>query len=183
MFAPDSVTGFAATPFAIEARACKRRQRSRPSFSSPPTASARACASVPASNASAGAIRKLGIVTTVAHAKPHHGKAVQHFLPAVPSPSCRSKAIAPPSSGRRTRRRARRSWRPTRRRSSPSSPSASARSLATSRLPARANPSRSIFRSRGASSANGWRWSAMPRMPSIRSPGRDSISGFATSRR
>jgi 2-octaprenyl-6-methoxyphenol hydroxylase len=27
---------------------------------------------------------QLGIVTTVAHAKPHHGKAVQHFLPAGP---------------------------------------------------------------------------------------------------
>jgi 2-octaprenyl-6-methoxyphenol hydroxylase len=27
---------------------------------------------------------QLGIVTTIAHAKPHHGKAVQHFLPAGP---------------------------------------------------------------------------------------------------
>ena len=58
--------------------------RFRPRSSSPPTASARGSESAPASNASAGPIRKLGIVATVAHERPHHGNAVQHFLPAGP---------------------------------------------------------------------------------------------------
>ena len=133
-------------------RSLRAAAGSGPSFSSPPTASARACASALASNASAGAIRKLGIVTTVAHAKPHHGKAVQHFLPG--RPLCHAAAQRQSLLHRMDRRQGdgrgdhggRRS-----RRSSPSSPSASARGSAISRLPARANPSRSIFRSRGAS--------------------------------
>ncbi len=47
---------------------------------------------------------QIGIVATVAHAKPHGGKAVQHFLPAGHSPSCRSQATARRSSGPRTKR-------------------------------------------------------------------------------
>ena len=83
MLAPDSVTSFAATPFAIEARLAsggglgaklliaadgkRSRLRERAGIK---------CVG--------WSYPQLGIVTTVAHAKPHHGKAVQHFLPSGP---------------------------------------------------------------------------------------------------
>jgi 2-octaprenyl-6-methoxyphenol hydroxylase len=83
MLAPDSVTSFAATPFAIEARLAsggrlggkllvaadgkRSRLRERAGIK---------CVG--------WSYPQLGIVTTVAHAKPHHGKAVQHFLPGGP---------------------------------------------------------------------------------------------------
>ena len=65
-------------------RSLQAAARSRPSSSSPPTASARACASAPASNASAGAIRKSASSPRSRMRSPHDGKAVQHFLPGGP---------------------------------------------------------------------------------------------------
>jgi len=83
MLAPDSVTSFAATPFAIEARLAsggglgaklliaadgkRSRLRERAGI-----------------KCGGWGYPQLGIGTTVAHAKPHHGKAVQHFLPGGP---------------------------------------------------------------------------------------------------
>ena len=83
MLAPDSVTAFAATPFSIQAELAsggmleaklliaadgkRSRLRERAGIK---------CVG--------WSYPQLGIVTTVAHAKPHHGKAVQHFLPGGP---------------------------------------------------------------------------------------------------
>lgn len=83
MLAPDSVVSFTATPFAIEATLAsggmlkaklliaadgkRSRLRERAGIK---------CVG--------WSYPQLGIVTTVAHAKPHHGKAVQHFLPGGP---------------------------------------------------------------------------------------------------
>ncbi len=80
VIAPDSVSGFSATPFAIEvklasggaafakllAAADGKRSRLR-------EAARIKCVS--------WSYPQIGIVTTVAHAKPHRGRAVQHFLP------------------------------------------------------------------------------------------------------
>ena len=182
-FAPDSVTGFAATPSAIEAELAKRRQargqasrrRRRQAL-----ALARACRHQ---------MRGLELSATRHR---HHGGARRSRItakpcsisfPAVPSPSCRSKATAPPSCGRRTRRRARRSWRPTRRvpRRACQALRHEARRHRACRsapiLPARLSD-RAQLRGRAA-----WRWSAMLPTPSIRLPARVSISGCATWRR
>lgn len=83
MLASDSVVSFTATPFAIEAQLAsggmlkaklliaadgkRSRLRERAGIK---------CVG--------WSYPQLGIVTTVAHAKPHHGKAVQHFLPGGP---------------------------------------------------------------------------------------------------
>ncbi len=45
-----------------------------------------------------------GIVTTVEHERPHEGVAEEHFLPAGPLPSCRSRATDPLWSGPNARR-------------------------------------------------------------------------------
>ena len=151
MLAPDSVTAFAATPFCYSSGACKRRQargqaphrRRRQAL-----ALARACRHQ---------MRRLELPATRHR---HHGGACE-------AASRQSRAAFPP---RRSLRHAaaqgqsllhrvdgrqddgrgdhggRRSDVPRRARRS-----ASARGSATSRLPARANPSRSIFRSRAAS--------------------------------
>ncbi|HEU0017048.1 MAG TPA: FAD-dependent monooxygenase [Methyloceanibacter sp.] len=83
MFAPDSVTGFEATPFAIQAKLASGGaligklliaadgKRSR----------LREHAGIKCVGWS---YPQLGIVTTVKHTKPHHGRAVQHFLPSGP---------------------------------------------------------------------------------------------------
>jgi 2-octaprenyl-6-methoxyphenol hydroxylase len=81
--APDSVTDFQATPFGVEAGLAsggtlkgklliaadgkRSRLRDRAGIK---------CVG--------WSYPQLGIVTTVAHEKPHHGKAVQHFLPGGP---------------------------------------------------------------------------------------------------
>ena len=83
MLASDSVVSFTATPFAIEAQLAsggmlkaklliaadgkRSRLRERAGIK---------CVG--------WSYPQVGIVTTVAHAKPHHGKAVQHFLPGGP---------------------------------------------------------------------------------------------------
>jgi 2-octaprenyl-6-methoxyphenol hydroxylase len=83
MLAPDSITAFDATPFAIQATLAsggklgaklliaadgkRSRLRERAGIK---------CVG--------WSYPQLGIVTTVAHEKPHHGKAVQHFLPGGP---------------------------------------------------------------------------------------------------
>jgi 2-octaprenyl-6-methoxyphenol hydroxylase len=83
MLAPDSITAFDATPFAIQATLAsggklgaklliaadgkRSRLRERAGIK---------CVG--------WSYPQLGIVTTVKHAKPHHGKAVQHFLPGGP---------------------------------------------------------------------------------------------------
>ncbi|MEZ0282038.1 FAD-dependent monooxygenase [Methyloceanibacter sp.] len=83
MLAPDSVTSFAATPFAIEARlASGGRLGAKLLIAADGKRSRlRERAGIKCVGWS---YPQLGIVTTVAHAKPHHGKAVQHFLPGGP---------------------------------------------------------------------------------------------------
>ena len=53
---------------------------------------------------------QVGIVATVAHEHPHQGRAVRRSSRPVPSPSCRSPAIARLSSGPKPRRAAVNSW-------------------------------------------------------------------------
>jgi 2-octaprenyl-6-methoxyphenol hydroxylase len=83
MIAPDSIVGFEATPFDIQAKLAnggtlgaklliaadgkRSRLRERAGIK---------CVG--------WSYPQLGIVTTVAHEKPHHGEAVQHFLPGGP---------------------------------------------------------------------------------------------------
>ena len=83
MLAPDSVTGFAATPFAIQAElASGGRLGAKLLIAADGKRSRlRERAGIKCVGWS---YPQLGIVTTVAHAKPHHGKAVQHFLPGGP---------------------------------------------------------------------------------------------------
>ena len=151
MLAPDSVTAFAATPFAIQAElASGGRLGAKLLIAADGKRSRlRERAGIKCVGWS---YPQLGIVTTVAHAKPHHGKAVQHFLPGGPfamlplkGNRCSIVWTEDKSDGRGDHG-GRRSCVPRRARRS-----ASARGLATSRLPARANPSRSIFRLRAAS--------------------------------
>ena len=82
LFAPDSVTGFSATPFAIEVERAKGGAAS---------AKLLIGADGKRSRFATGSIKcvswsypQVGIVTTVKHEKPHGGKAVQHFLPGGP---------------------------------------------------------------------------------------------------
>jgi 2-octaprenyl-6-methoxyphenol hydroxylase len=83
IIAPDSVTAFAAAPAAIEARLA--------------SGGALAAKLLVAADGKRSRLREqagikcvswsypqLGIVTTVQHERPHHGKAVQHFLPGGP---------------------------------------------------------------------------------------------------
>jgi 2-octaprenyl-6-methoxyphenol hydroxylase len=83
VFAPDSVTGFSATPFDIEVERAK--------------GGAAAAKLLIAADGKRSRLREeaqikcvswsypqVGIVTTVKHEKPHGGKAVQHFLPGGP---------------------------------------------------------------------------------------------------
>ena len=83
MLAPDSVTAFAATPFAIEARLASggRLEAKLLIAADGKRSRLRERAGIKCVGWS---YPQLGIVTTVAHAKPHHGKAVQHFLPGGP---------------------------------------------------------------------------------------------------
>jgi 2-octaprenyl-6-methoxyphenol hydroxylase len=83
VFASDSVTGFSATPFAIEAKRAN---------GGPTTAKLLVAADGKRSRLRNAARIKcvswsypqVGIVTTVKHEKPHRRKAVQHFLPGGP---------------------------------------------------------------------------------------------------
>ena len=96
------VTGFEATPFAIKRcsrAAAARSQRSLLVAADGKRSRLRERAGIKCVGWS---YPQVGIVTTVAHEQPHHGKAVQHFLPSVPSPFCRSPATAPRSCGPRT---------------------------------------------------------------------------------
>ena len=83
MLAPDSVTSFAATPFSIQAElASGGRLGAKLLIAADGKRSRlRERAGIKCVGWS---YPQLGIVTTVAHAKPHHGKAVQHFLPGGP---------------------------------------------------------------------------------------------------
>ena len=83
MLAPDSVTSFAATPFSIQAElASGGRVDAKLLIAADGKRSRlREQAGIKCVGWS---YPQLGIVTTVAHAKPHHGKAVQHFLPGGP---------------------------------------------------------------------------------------------------
>ena len=83
MLAPDSVTGFAATPFSIQAElASGGRLGAKLLIAADGKRSRlRERAGIKCVGWS---YPQLGIVTTVAHTKPHHGKAVQHFLPGGP---------------------------------------------------------------------------------------------------
>jgi 2-octaprenyl-6-methoxyphenol hydroxylase len=83
MLAPDSITAFEATPFAIQAKlASGGRLGAKLLIAADGKRSRlRECAGIKCVGWS---YPQLGIVTTVAHEKPHHGKAVQHFLPAGP---------------------------------------------------------------------------------------------------
>ena len=83
MLAPDSVTAFAATPFSIQAElASGGRLGAKLLIAADGKRSRlRERAGIKCVGWS---YPQLGIVTTVAHTKPHHGKAVQHFLPGGP---------------------------------------------------------------------------------------------------
>jgi len=83
MRAPDSVTAFAATPFSIQAElASGGRLGAKLLIAADGKRSRlRERAGIKCVGWS---YPQLGIVTTVAHTKPHHGKAVQHFLPGGP---------------------------------------------------------------------------------------------------
>ncbi len=83
MFAPESITGFEATPFDVQAK-----------LASGGTLAAKLLVAADGKRSRlrerAGikcvgwSYPQVGIVTTVKHAKPHGGKAVQHFLPGGP---------------------------------------------------------------------------------------------------
>jgi 2-octaprenyl-6-methoxyphenol hydroxylase len=83
MLAPDSVTSFTATPFAIEALLASggRLEAKLLIAADGKRSRLREQAGI---RCVGWSYPQLGIVTTVAHAKPHHGKAVQHFLPGGP---------------------------------------------------------------------------------------------------
>ena len=83
MLAPDSVTGFEATPFSIQAElASGGRLGAKLLIAADGKRSRlREQASIKCVGWS---YPQLGIVTTVGHTNPHHGKAVQHFLPGGP---------------------------------------------------------------------------------------------------
>ncbi len=172
-------TGFEADADRIDGRACRRRRASRRSFWSPPTARARRSASAPASRASAG--------TTASPASSPRWR-MSAIITAAPrsiscrrgrSRSCRSRATARRSCGPRRSARPSASSRCRTTNSTPSWNGASACKLgeievvgAAPRLSARA------CRWRARSSPSASRWSATPRMSSIRSPGRGSIMGL-----
>jgi 2-octaprenyl-6-methoxyphenol hydroxylase len=135
--APDSVIGFETTPFEIQVKLAsggtldgklliaadgkRSRLRERAGIK---------CVG--------WSYPQIGIVTTVAHAKPHHGKAVQHFLPGGPF------AILPLKGNRSSI-----VW---------TEDKATGEAIMAAKEGAfRANPSRSIFKLRAASSPNGWR--------------------------
>ena len=125
-----------------------------------------------------------GIVTTVAHERDHHGRAEEHFLPAgpfaiLPLKGKRSsivwteekreaeRIVALPDDGFHAELEQRFGLQARRDRSGRAAP----------RLSARPVDGALVHR------ASGSRWSATPRMSSIRSPGRGSISACAMSRR
>ena len=72
-----------------------------PGWSPPPTARIRRCAAPPASAPIEWRYRQTGIVTTVAHERPHAGIAVEHFLPAGPFAILPMTGTAPRSCGPR----------------------------------------------------------------------------------
>ena len=152
-------------------------------WSPPPTASNSPLRRAAGIRAIEWRYRQTGIVTTVAHARPHGGIAVEHFLPAGPfailpmtGAICSSivwtedadlapRLLALPEAAFAAELRARfgdflgddRAGR------------------AALVLSARADAGRALCR------AAAWRWSARPRMSSTRSPARGSISASATS--
>ena len=83
VFAPDSVTGFSATPFAIEVERTNGGAASAKLLVAADGKRSRLREAAHIKCVS-WSYPQLGIVTTVKHEKPHRGKAVQHFLPGGP---------------------------------------------------------------------------------------------------
>src|SRR6185437_9065483 len=138
VFAPDSVTGFLATPFEIEVQRAKGRAASAKLLVAADGKRSRLRETAHIKCVS-WSYPQVGIVTTVKHEKPHGGKAVQHFLPGGPF------AILPLKGNRSSivwtedKATGKAIMALMRRHSSPSLPSASAPSSATLRLPVRAS--------------------------------------------
>ena len=83
VFAPDSVTGFSATPFEIEVQRAKGGAASAKLLVAADGKRSRLREAAHIKCVS-WSYPQVGIVTTVKHEKPHGGKAVQHFLPGGP---------------------------------------------------------------------------------------------------
>jgi 2-octaprenyl-6-methoxyphenol hydroxylase len=83
VFAPDSVTGFSATPFDIEVERAKGSAASAKLLIAADGKRSRLREEAQIKCVS-WSYPQVGIVTTVKHEKPHGGKAVQHFLPGGP---------------------------------------------------------------------------------------------------
>jgi 2-octaprenyl-6-methoxyphenol hydroxylase len=83
VISPDSVADFDATPFAVTARLASGAHLQAPLLvaADGKRSRLRERAGIKCVGWS---YPQTGIVTTVAHARPHHGKAVQHFLPSGP---------------------------------------------------------------------------------------------------
>ena len=83
VFAPDSVTGFSATPFEIEVQRANGGAASAKLLVAADGKRSRLREAAHIKCVS-WSYPQVGIVTTVKHEKPHGGKAVQHFLPGGP---------------------------------------------------------------------------------------------------
>ena len=83
VFAPDSVTGFSARPFAIEVERANGDAASAKLLVAADGKRSRLREAAHIKCVS-WSYPQLGIVTAVKHEKPHRGKAVQHFLPGGP---------------------------------------------------------------------------------------------------
>jgi len=81
--APDNVTGFAATPLAVAATLGSGREIETRLLVAADGKRSRLREQAGIKCVS-WSYPQTGIVTTVAHSKPHHGEAVQHFLPSGP---------------------------------------------------------------------------------------------------
>src|SRR5262249_841056 len=83
VFAPDSVTGFSTTPFAIELERANSGSASAKLLIAADGKRSRLRDAAHIKCVS-WSYPQIGIVTTVKHERPHRGKAVQHFLPGWP---------------------------------------------------------------------------------------------------
>jgi 2-octaprenyl-6-methoxyphenol hydroxylase len=83
IIAPDSVTNFVATPLAVTATLASGNEIETPLLVAADGKRSRLRDQAGIKCVS-WSYPQNGIVTTVAHSKPHHGKAVQHFLPSGP---------------------------------------------------------------------------------------------------
>lgn len=83
IFAPDSVTDYASGPFWISSKLASGREISAPLLVAADGKRSRLRERARI-KCVAWAYPQIGIVTTVAHAKAHEGRAVQHFLPGGP---------------------------------------------------------------------------------------------------